>query len=99
VPRTVYSIGAEYRRGRFAGLLTWRYTGAVFGSGDELNLNTAQGVYGVYDAHHRLDLRASWRLNRHVELGLAIDNLADRRWFEFYRQPGRSVMLETVLRL
>lgn len=99
VPRTVASIGAEYRRGRFGGLLAWRYTSAVFGSGDDMNLNTAQGVYGVYDAHHRLDLRASWQLNRHVELGLAIDNLADRRWFEFYRQPGRSVMLETVLRL
>lgn len=99
VPRTVASLGLEYRRGRFAGLLAWRYTSAVFGSGDDMNLNTARGVYGVYDAHGRFDLRASWQLGKRVELGLAIDNLTDRRWFEFYRQPGRSVMLETVLRL
>lgn len=98
VPRTTASIGAEYRQGRFAGLLTYRYTSAVFGSGDDMNQNVAKGVYGVYDAHGSFDMRASWQLNRHVELGLAIDNITDRRWFEFYRQPGRSVMVETVLR-
>lgn len=99
VPRTTGSIAADYRRGRFAGLLAYRYTSAVFGSGDDMNLNTAQGVYGVYDAHGSFDLRASWQVNRRLELALAIDNLTDRRWFEFYRQPGRSVMVETVLRL
>lgn len=98
VPRTSGSLSAEYQRGRFAGMLAYRYTGAVFGSGDDLNLGRARGVYGVYDSHGSFDLRASWQLSRQLELALAVDNLTDRRWFEFYRQPGRNVMLEAVMR-
>src|SRR5690606_36787018 len=71
VPRTTGSIAADYRRGRFAGLLAYRYASAAFGSGDDMNLNTAQGVYGVYDAHGSFDLRASWQLSRRLELALA----------------------------
>lgn len=98
VPRTIGSVAAEYQRGPFTGMLAYRYTSRVFGSGDDLNQARAKGVYGVYDAHGSVDLRAAWRFSRHVELALAVDNLTDRRWFEFYRQPGRSIMVEAILR-
>ena len=70
----------------------------MFGSGDDQNRNTATGVYGAYDAYTTLAARIAWQLDRHIELSLAGENLTNRRYFVFGRQPGRMVFGQATYR-
>lgn len=98
VPRSQFSLGAEFVRGPWSGFVAWRYTSMVYGSGDDLNQNSVQGVYGAYDAHGVVSARLAWQATRQLAVSLAIDNLTNRRYYAFYRQPGRTALLEATLR-
>jgi iron complex outermembrane receptor protein len=98
VPRTAWSAGIDYQSGRLSGLLVARHTGHVFPSGDDLNLDTVEGVFGAYDAHTVLSARLGWRFNRHWAASLSVDNLTDRVYFVSNRQPGRTVYAEIAYR-
>lgn len=98
VPRTTVSAGLEYERGPWSSLLAIRHVGQVFASGDDLNANTVQGVFGAYDSHTIVAVRAAWRIDRHWGASLTIDNLTDREYFVFNRQPGRTVYGELSYR-
>ncbi|UCE31862.1 MAG: TonB-dependent receptor [Burkholderiales bacterium] len=98
VPQTTASLGLRLERAQWTGLLAWRRVGHIFGSGDDLNENTVEGVYGSYDAHSLIDARLAWQASPGFSASLAIENLTDRRYFEFYRQPGRTVYAELAWR-
>lgn len=98
VPRTAWSVGLEYERGPFTGLLVARHVGHVFPSGDDMNRDTVEGVFGAYDAYTVVAARAGWRFDRHWSVSLAVDNLTDREYFVQYRQPGRTVYAEVGYR-
>jgi iron complex outermembrane receptor protein len=98
VPRTAWSAGLEFERGQFTGLLVARHVGHVFPSGDDMNRDTVEGVFGAYDGHTVVSARAAWRFDRHWAFSLALDNLTDREYFVSNRQPGRSVYGEVAYR-
>ena len=99
VPRTTWSAGLEYQRGAWSGLLAVRHVDHVFGSGDDMNLDTTQGVYGSFDAYTVLSARAGWRIDRHWSLSLTLENLTAREYFVSTRQPGRTVYAELSWRM
>lgn len=49
-----------------------------------------RGVFGSYDSPTLVDAQLGWQAAERVRLSLAIDNLFDREWYDFYRAPGRS---------
>jgi outer membrane receptor protein involved in Fe transport len=70
----------------------------VFGSGDDLNRNTVQRVFGSYDRYDAVSLKLARDLAPGVTASVAVDNLLDAEYFQFYRQPGRSVYFEVAVR-
>lgn len=98
VPRTSWSAGLEYRQGAWSGLLALRHVDHVFGSGDDLNQDRVQGVFTSYDGYTVASARLGWQLDRNWGVNLSIDNLTDRRYFVYTRQPGRTVYGELVYR-
>lgn len=98
VPRTMWSLGAEYASGPWTGLLVYRHVSHVFGSGDDLNQNTTQGVFGSYDSYGVASLKVGYRFNRQLAASLSVDNLVNREYFVFNRQPGRTVYGELSYR-
>jgi iron complex outermembrane receptor protein len=98
VPATVWSLGVEFDRAPWSGWLSARHTSHVFGSGNDLNTNTVQGVYGSYDRHTVVSGKLGYRFDRHLSASLAVDNLLDRRYFVFYRQPPRTFLVEVAYR-
>ncbi len=98
VPGTSGSVSLEYDADPWSALLALRYVGHVFGSGDDLNVNSTQGVFGSYDAYTVVSARVGWRMTRQWSLNLSIDNLTDREYFVFYRQPGRTAYAELSYR-
>jgi iron complex outermembrane receptor protein len=98
VPRTLGAAGIAWRAEPWSALLAYRRVSQVFGSGDDLNQNVVQGVFGAYDAYGVVRARVAWRATRALELALTVDNLADRDYFVFYKQPGRTAYLEASWR-
>ncbi|HSO00949.1 MAG TPA: TonB-dependent receptor [Gaiellaceae bacterium] len=98
VPRSLYAIGLEGAAHGWSGSLAWRYASHVFGSGDDQNRNTVQGVFGAYDRYGVVSLKLGRELAPGLVASIAVDNLANAEYFQFYRQPGRSVWLELAWR-
>lgn len=98
VPQTSWSAGLEYARGPWTAFFTARHTSHVFGSGNDLNTNTVEGVYGSYDAHTVLSAKITRKIGSHLSVSLAGDNLTNRDYFVFAKQPGRSIYGELAWR-
>ena len=98
VPRTTYSLGLDFDRRPWSGFLVYRHVGHVFGSGDDLNRNTVQGVFGSYDRHGIVSAKVAYRIDRHASFSLALDNLGNQRYFVFNQQPGRTAYGEFAYR-
>ncbi|MCD6681369.1 MAG: TonB-dependent receptor [Burkholderiaceae bacterium] len=98
VPRTSWSAGVEYRQGAWSGLLALRHVDHVFGSGDDLNRDRVEGVFTSYDGYTVATARAGWQIDRNWGVNLSIDNLTDRKYFVYTRQPGRTFYGELVYR-
>ncbi len=99
VPTVQFNAGIDGAHGAWKGSLIVRHVGHVFGSGDDNNLNIVQGVYGSYDARTTLHARIVYRLNDRVSVGFAVDNLANKQYFDFAKQPGRSMLADVTLSL
>jgi outer membrane receptor protein involved in Fe transport len=39
-------------------------------------------------------LKASYRITKNLKANLMIDNLFDEEYYEYYRMPGRGVVVE-----
>lgn len=98
VPRTIVALGLQFDRQPWTGFAVYRQVGHVFGSGDDQNLNTAERVYGAYDRYAIVNAKLAYRFDRHFSLSLAVDNLTDRQYFVFNKQPGRTVYGELAYR-
>ena len=98
VPRTTYSLGLDFDRQSWSGFLVYRRVGQVFGSGDDLNKNSVQGVFGSYDRYGIVSAKLGYRIDRHLSFSLALDNLGNQRYFVFNRQPGRTAFGELAYR-
>lgn len=98
VPQSLYTASLEGRLHGWSGSLSWRHASHIFGSGDDLNRNTVQGVFGSYDRYGVVGVKLARELWPGVTASIAIDNLANAQYFQFYKQPGRSVYFEVALR-
>ena len=98
VPGTMVNAGVEFSRGAWSGSLIARRVSHIFGSGDDLNVNVVEGVYGSYDAHTVVNAKLSYRMTPQVSFGLSLDNLANRQYFDFYKQPGMTGLAEVVVK-
>ena len=98
VPGRMFSAGAEFRQGDWCGSLAARHVGHIFGSGDDTNLNIVEGVYGSYDARTVVSAKLSYRISAEVNAGISVDNLANRQYFDFYKQPGMTALAELTFR-
>ncbi|MBO9713857.1 TonB-dependent receptor [Sphingomonas sp.] len=88
-------------RWKLSGVATWRpaesvsltaaarYASRNYGALDNSDIvgNTYQGFY----KYLVVDIRARFRLSRHVEFGLGADNLGNDRYFLFHPFPQRSL--------
>lgn len=98
VPQSLYAVGIEGKARGWSGSLTWRYASHVFGSGDDQNRNVVQNVPGSYDRYGTASLKVGYELSPGLVASVAVDNLGNAHYFQFYRQPGRSVWLELAWR-
>ena len=96
VPGVMFNAGMELKYNAWSGSLVAAHVGPVFGSADDLNANTAQGVYGSYDRRTVVNAKLSYRWNSNLTIALSADNLLNRQYFDFFKQPGTTALAELV---
>jgi iron complex outermembrane receptor protein len=97
VPRWLAGAGVAYDAGPFFATLDLRYVGKTYST--DTNTDTVNGVYGTYDPYTTWQFKGGWRVNRHLTATLSVDNLFDRQYYQFYRAPGRTWLVELTGRL
>jgi iron complex outermembrane receptor protein len=97
VPRHIASFIATASRRQWTATLTGRYVGEIFSN--DTNSDIVKGVPGSYDPYFELGGSLSFALERHLTLTCSADNLLDRRYYEYYRTPGRTVSAGIRFRL
>jgi len=65
-----------------------RYSGRQYGTLD--NTDVLPNVYGGTSSFFTVDLKASYRIDKHITLALGVDNLTDRRYFVYHPYPSRT---------
>lgn len=86
---------AFYRK--WTGSATARYVGRVFSS--DTNADTTKGVMGAYDPYFVMDATLGYQATRHLQVFGSAENLAGRRFYLFYLNPGRTVYAGVRIKL
>ena len=89
VPRHVAAGTATATWRQLALTGTVRSQAAVFATGN--NADTTRGVPGAYDEFVEADLSANVRLRRRLTLSVSVENMFDRQYYLFFRNPGRVI--------
>jgi len=94
VPLLTGAAGFSWNWQRFTVDASARYTSHVYTRSDELNANVVNGVFGAYDTYAVVNVKFGVALTKNLRASLAIDNLLDRTYYAYYRQPGRNWYVE-----
>lgn len=97
VPRHMASMMAIVSHKGWTGTLTGRYVGKLFSN--DTNSDIVKGVPGAYDPYFELGGSLAYRFERYITLVLSTENLLDRRYYEYYRTPGRTLSAGLRFRL
>ncbi len=89
IPRHMASFTAIGSRKQWTGALTGRYVGKLFSS--DTNSDIVKGVPGAYDPFFELGGSVSYTFESRLTLSCSADNLLDRRYYQYYRTPGRTI--------
>ncbi|MEW6102242.1 MAG: TonB-dependent receptor [bacterium] len=88
MPEKMFNVGTEFEKGPFSASLTGRYMSKIYAT-DE-NKDTVNNIYTSYDPHFVADTKVSWKIKKFATLSLSIDNIFDKDYFGFWKEPGRS---------
>lgn len=111
-PRNPASVGKQFYRiprWRANVVATWhadprttvtlagRYSGRQYNTLDHSDIDP--DTFGGASAFLTFDAKVTWRATDHVELGVGVDNLTDRRYYVYYPYPSRTYLVEAKYRL
>ena len=71
------------------GSLGGRYVGRLYST--DTNADVVKGVPGSYSPYFTMDATVAYNVHPKLQLRINSENLLDRRYFIFYRSPGRMV--------
>jgi iron complex outermembrane receptor protein len=98
VPGKMLNAGMEFTRGAWLGSVALSRISHIFGSGDDLNMNTIEEVFGSYDARTVVNAKIAYRVDQRFMITLSVDNALNRQYFDFNKQPGTTALVEVVMK-
>ncbi|MFH1097575.1 MAG: TonB-dependent receptor [Candidatus Desantisbacteria bacterium] len=92
VPEKMYNLGLSFHRNAFDASCIYHFVDKLYATSD--NIDVVTGVYGAYDTVETVDMKIGYALKENLRLSLAMDNLFDRKYYQSYKSPGRTVTFE-----
>lgn len=90
------NIGAEIEKSGFSAYIVGRYVGKMYA--DDRNRDYANNVYGSYDPYFVVDGKIGYQFTKFAKLSFSVDNIFDRKYYQYYKAPGRSWFTELTLK-
>lgn len=94
-PKRLANLGARWTHRRLTVGGEIRYSDERYNT--DTNTDVVRGVFGSYDSPTLVDMDISWQASPALKLTLAVENLFDREWYDFYRAPGRTWLLRMTM--
>ncbi len=90
------NIGAVFEKSGFSTYIVGRYIGKMYA--DDRNRDYANNIYGSYDPYFVVDGKIAYQITKFAKLSFSVDNIFDRKYYYYYRAPGRSWFTELTLK-
>ncbi len=95
-PRQQFNFGVTATYWKIKAYLSGRYVSKMFSRDD--NSDVVNNVYGSYDPYFTLDTKVIFSPVKYVDLSLAVNNLCDREYYQYYPSPGRTIWTQVTLK-
>ncbi len=96
LPMWMANGGFEFKYKGLSGFIIGRYVGKRFNN--DTNSDYVNNVYGSYDPYFVVDGRIAYDITKFAKLSFSVDNIFDRKYYSYYRAPGRSWFTELTLK-
>lgn len=98
IPRWRANLVATWHASEAVALtLAGRYSGRQYNTLDHSDVNP--DTFGGASDFLTFDAKLQWQASQHVNLGIGVDNLTDRRYYVYYPYPSRTYLVEAKFRL
>ncbi|MDI6793503.1 MAG: TonB-dependent receptor [bacterium] len=92
VPEKMCNLGLAFHKEALTASCIWHWVEKVYGNSD--NSDKEEGVYGAMDPVNTVDVKMGYTLKDNLRLSLAVDNLFDKEYYQYYKAPGRTFTVE-----
>jgi iron complex outermembrane receptor protein len=86
------NLGLEFERSKFQGYIIGRYVDKWYSNDDNSDRKTY--VFGSYDEYFVVDGRISYQLTKFSKLSFEVDNIFNKKYYQYYKAPGRQWFVE-----
>jgi iron complex outermembrane receptor protein len=98
IPRWRANLVATWHASEAVALtLAGRYSGRQYNTLDHSDIRP--DTFGGASEFLTFDAKLQWQASDHVNLGVGVDNLTDRRYYVYYPYPSRTYLMEAKFRL
>ncbi|MCX7857766.1 MAG: TonB-dependent receptor [Deltaproteobacteria bacterium] len=95
-PHLTANLGMDFEKSRWSLKLYGRYVDKVYATDD--NRDRVSNVYGSYDSYLLVDGRVSYDVTKYAKLSFSVDNIFNKKYYYYYKAPGRSWFTELTLK-
>jgi iron complex outermembrane recepter protein len=92
IPKNMASLGLHANHQAWSANLSTRYSGLTYTNAT--NSDVVKGVYSGTSRYWITDVKLSYQLNQNFKLNLMVNNLFDKKYYEYYLMPGRNAAIE-----
>jgi iron complex outermembrane receptor protein len=95
IPQNMVNLGVDWERGPVLVSFTGRHVSKIFST--DANTDIVEGVPGSYDPYTVADIKLAYKLTPGLTASVAVDNVFDTEYSQFYWMPNRSWMAELTM--
>ena len=92
VPKNMTFLGLDAHWQDWRAQINTTYTGLQYSNED--NSDVVKNVFGGVSKYWLTNLRVSYQINKNFKAAVAINNLFDKKYYEYYLMPGRNAAIE-----
>lgn len=92
VPKNMASVALDAQWQKWRGYLSAIYTGQQFSNED--NSDVVKDVFSGTSKYWLTNMRVSYQLDKHLKASVAVNNLLNQKYYEYYLMPGRYTTVE-----
>ncbi|MCX6062437.1 MAG: TonB-dependent receptor, partial [Campylobacterales bacterium] len=97
IPRDMANVTLTYDNHQFYALINYAYQSKIYNNTD--NSDNVSNVYSSLDAAGTVNTKFGYKINKNIDINLAITNLMNKDYYSYEKAEGRSWYLQTNLKL